>query len=269
MAAPRGRQGRGTPLSRLEILALGFDPADPSARLPHGLVETGWPVLVQFGWPSDDWLARQEVDLFVLRLGGVERIAERTRTLGRLTGRPVLWVVQRGTAGAAEAGGATGAGRPEPEGASPPAGPAERAGPGGPGDPGASAREPEDLWHHLASQDWPVWTVLPADAPRWQVVAVCRALVSTSEHLRAARREVEEAARKLEDRKLIERAKGILMDRFELAESEAYRRLRETAMRQRKPLREIAQSIIEFAALERPAPPPRRPRGPGTETRKR
>ncbi|PZN03508.1 MAG: antitermination regulator, partial [Bacillota bacterium] len=43
---------------------------------------------------------------------------------------------------------------------------------------------------------------------------------------------------------------GILMDRFDLAESEAYKRLRDTAMRQRKPLREIAQSIIEFTALD-------------------
>ncbi|HEY8425235.1 MAG TPA: ANTAR domain-containing protein [Limnochordales bacterium] len=208
-------------MSQLEVVALGFDPADPAARLPRSLVETGWPILLQVGWPSEEWLARQRADLFVLRAAGVDQIAERTRTIGRVTGRPVIWL----------------------------------------GDPASG--EPEGLWQHLTSDDWPVWAVLPVDAPRWQVVAVARSLVAVTERLRAARREVEEAARKLEDRKLIERAKGILMDRFELAESEAYRRLRETAMRQRKPLREIAQSIIEFAALERPAAPRRRSPGAG------
>lgn len=203
-------------LSQLEVVALGFDPADPAARLPRGLVETGWPILLQLGWPPDDWLARQEADLFVLRAEGIDRLPERTRTLGRLTRAAVVWFV-------------------------PP-----------------SAEEPAGLWQHMDSEDWPVWTVLPLDAPRWQVVAACRALVATTRRLRAARREVEEANRKLEDRKLIERAKGILMDRFDLAESEAYKRLRDTAMRQRKPLREIAQSIIEFASME--TPPPRRPR---------
>lgn len=214
-------------MSQPEVLALGFDPGRPDARLPRALVETGWPILVQLGWPPDEWLAGQRADLFVLRVAGVERVAERTRTLGRVTGRPVVWFV----------------------------------------DP--ASEEPDDLWQHLPSEDWPAWTVLPVDAPRWQVVAACRSLLALATRLQAAKREVEEAARKLEDRKLIERAKGILMDRFDLAESEAYKRLRDTAMRHRKPLREIAQSLIEFVALEPPSPPSRRPRGAGAQARER
>ena len=195
-------------MNKPEVIVFGFDPADPGGRLPGALLDTGWSILVQVGWPSEQWLARRQADLFVMRPAGIERAAERTRTLGRVTGRPVLWMVD-------------------------------------PGDP-----EPEGLWQHLASEDWPVWALLPADAPKWQLVAVCRALMAGAGRLQQARQMVDEATRKLEDRKIIERAKGILMDRFDLAESEAYKRLRDTAMRQRKPLREIAQSIIEFTALD-------------------
>jgi len=223
-----GDKGRGIPMNQLEVVALGFDSSDPAARLPRGLVETGWPILIQLEWPSDDWFTHQEADLFVLRVAGVEHVAERTRTLGRLTGRPVLWISEPCISKM---------GKPGSEG-----------GGDGLGRSGGPASEPENLWVHLDSEDWPTWTVLSQDVPRWQVVAVCRSLVTTAERLRTARQEMEEAVRKLEDRKLIDRAKGILMDRFDLSESVAYKRLRDTAMRQRKPLREIAQSIIEYAS---------------------
>lgn len=53
----------------------------------------------------------------------------------------------------------------------------------------------------------------------------------------------------LEQRKIIDRAKGILMKRKGLTEEEAYVLLRSTAMREKKKIGDIAQSIITAAEL--------------------
>lgn len=49
---------------------------------------------------------------------------------------------------------------------------------------------------------------------------------------------------RLEARKLIDRAKGILMDEHHLSESEAYRRIQVQSMNLRKTMREVAEAII-------------------------
>ena len=51
----------------------------------------------------------------------------------------------------------------------------------------------------------------------------------------------------LEDRKVIDRAKGLLMKLKGLTEDEAYVLLRSTAMREKKKIAEIAQSIVTAA----------------------
>ena len=48
----------------------------------------------------------------------------------------------------------------------------------------------------------------------------------------------------LEDRKVIERAKGALMTRLGLTEEEAFRRLRRAAMDNRRPMVEIARALL-------------------------
>jgi response regulator NasT len=48
----------------------------------------------------------------------------------------------------------------------------------------------------------------------------------------------------LEDRKFIERAKGRLMDRLNLSEEEAFRRLRRAAMNSRRPMVEVARAVL-------------------------
>lgn len=65
-------------------------------------------------------------------------------------------------------------------------------------------------------------------------------------------RELEEARSELENRKLIDRAKGILAATRGLSESEAYALLRTTAMNQNRKISEIAQSLITAAALLNP-----------------
>jgi two-component system, response regulator / RNA-binding antiterminator len=53
----------------------------------------------------------------------------------------------------------------------------------------------------------------------------------------------------LEERKVIDRAKGILMKARGLSEEEAYALLRKTAMNEKKKIAEIAQSVITAADL--------------------
>jgi response regulator NasT len=61
--------------------------------------------------------------------------------------------------------------------------------------------------------------------------------------------ELERTKSALEDRKVIDRAKGILMKIKDLTEDEAYVLLRSTAMREKKKISEIAQSIITASEL--------------------
>jgi response regulator NasT len=65
-------------------------------------------------------------------------------------------------------------------------------------------------------------------------------------------RELEEARSQIENRKLIDRAKGILMKSRSLSEEEAYALLRKTAMNQNRKITEIAQSLITAAGLLEP-----------------
>jgi uroporphyrinogen-III synthase len=72
-----------------------------------------------------------------------------------------------------------------------------------------------------------------------------------------ARLEQEAAAvkRQLEERKLVERAKGILQQKFNTTEEDAYFRLRNQSRRLRRPMKELAEAIIlaEDMGKEQPA----------------
>jgi two-component system, response regulator / RNA-binding antiterminator len=61
--------------------------------------------------------------------------------------------------------------------------------------------------------------------------------------------ELDRAKSALEDRKIIERAKGILMKLKGLTEDEAYVLMRSTAMREKKKIGEIAQSILTASEM--------------------
>lgn len=62
-------------------------------------------------------------------------------------------------------------------------------------------------------------------------------------------RELEEARSALEDRKLIDQAKGILIKSRGLSEQDAYALLRRTAMNQNRRIVDIAQSLVTAAGL--------------------
>jgi len=65
-------------------------------------------------------------------------------------------------------------------------------------------------------------------------------------------RELEQARSALEERKIVEQAKGILMKTRGLSEPDAYALLRSTAMNQNRRLIDIAQGLITAAKLLEP-----------------
>jgi len=60
-----------------------------------------------------------------------------------------------------------------------------------------------------------------------------------------------EMRRELETRKLVERAKGILQQKHQLSEEEAYLRLRDQSRRLRRPMKELAEAIILTEEIDR------------------
>lgn len=60
----------------------------------------------------------------------------------------------------------------------------------------------------------------------------------------ALHKEVNDLQLALETRKLVDRAKGILMDSQGLSESDAFRKIQKMSMNTRKPMKEVAEAII-------------------------
>ena len=60
-----------------------------------------------------------------------------------------------------------------------------------------------------------------------------------------------EIRRQLEERKIVERAKGILQQKYNITEEDAYFRLRNQSRRLRRPMRELAEAILLAEDLER------------------
>ena len=65
----------------------------------------------------------------------------------------------------------------------------------------------------------------------------------------ALRNELLKSQEELAARKVIERAKGLLMDKKQLSEQEAYRSLRELAMRQSKPIKDVAETLLMYSDI--------------------
>ena len=64
------------------------------------------------------------------------------------------------------------------------------------------------------------------------------------EEFMALHKEVDDLKLAFETRKLVERAKGILMDTQNLSEAEAFRKIQKMSMNIRKPMKEVAEAII-------------------------
>lgn len=76
--------------------------------------------------------------------------------------------------------------------------------------------------------------------------SIVEVLLAQSERLASVENELEQARRALNERKSIERAKGLLMARRGLSEEAAYKFLRQTAMEQNKRMVDLAEAMLSF-----------------------
>jgi AmiR/NasT family two-component response regulator len=60
----------------------------------------------------------------------------------------------------------------------------------------------------------------------------------------ALEKEVGDLKQALETRKLVDRAKGILMDTQGLTEADAFRKIQKMSMDKRRPMKDVAEAII-------------------------
>ena len=84
-----------------------------------------------------------------------------------------------------------------------------------------------------------------------------RLAVAKAQALNAARRDADRARQELEERKVIERAKGILMRRTGSSEQEAYRILQRTSQDRSVSMVEIARAVLESEPGYTPSVPRR------------
>ena len=104
---------------------------------------------------------------------------------------------------------------------------------------------------HALAESQPIWFVPPDAGPETLWLALVGALAG--KRCQAAwRDQLDHLQRRLDDRIIIERAKGILVQRLDITEEDAYRRLRILSRRQRRQIRDIAQSLLDTQCLLMP-----------------
>lgn len=74
-------------------------------------------------------------------------------------------------------------------------------------------------------------------------------MVSRHQAFAKLKAELDQAKSQLEERKVVDRAKGILMRQKQIGEEQAYALLRTVAMNEKKKISEIAQSVVTAAEL--------------------
>lgn len=73
--------------------------------------------------------------------------------------------------------------------------------------------------------------------------------LSLSDRMAAMQAELKQLQESLFTRKAVDRAKGILMDKLDMKENDAFRRIQLESMNSRRTIREVAESIIEGDSL--------------------
>jgi AmiR/NasT family two-component response regulator len=79
---------------------------------------------------------------------------------------------------------------------------------------------------------------------RADLVPAIELAVSRHEEMAALEREVASLSDRLETRKLVERAKGVLQQRLDLTEPQAFRFIQKASMDRRLTMKELAESVI-------------------------
>ena len=86
---------------------------------------------------------------------------------------------------------------------------------------------------------------------RRRVRPVVEAAMARFAQFKALEQELARTRAKLEERKIVERAKGLLMEQHGIGEDEAFQSMRKLAMRKNKRLVEIAEGVMAAAELFR------------------
>jgi response regulator NasT len=107
----------------------------------------------------------------------------------------------------------------------------------------------EDTSHVRRAIAAGVSAYVAADTPSEHIKPVIEVAMARFEHEERLRSELADARNQLEERKVIDRAKGLLMGRQGLSEQQAYARLRKAAMDKGIKLAEVAQRLIDAADL--------------------
>jgi response regulator NasT len=94
----------------------------------------------------------------------------------------------------------------------------------------------------------PVWFVPPRPTLETLRLAL-HGLTACVQRRNGWKAQLDSLQQRLNDRIVIERAKGILVQRLGISEDEAYKRLRVSSRRQRRQIRDIAQSLIDTQSL--------------------
>jgi two-component system, response regulator / RNA-binding antiterminator len=100
-----------------------------------------------------------------------------------------------------------------------------------------------------AAVDAGVSAYIVGDLRKERIQTIVDLCISRFNSFARLRDELERARSALEERKVIDRAKGILMNAKNLSEDAAYGLLRKTAMNENKKIAEVAQSVVTAAAL--------------------
>lgn len=82
-----------------------------------------------------------------------------------------------------------------------------------------------------------------------RIKPVLEVALARFEHEESLRQELAEVRTQLSDRKAVDRAKGLLMQRHQISEPEAYTRIRKAAMDKGLKMADIAQRIVDAANL--------------------
>lgn len=91
-------------------------------------------------------------------------------------------------------------------------------------------------------------TMFQKPVSRVALLSTIDAVTQSRFRMRKLNQELFTLKKGMEDRKLIERAKGILMRKKSISEAEAYRRIQKMSMDSRVSMKDIAKRIIELAA---------------------
>lgn len=82
-----------------------------------------------------------------------------------------------------------------------------------------------------------------------RLAPILQVALARFEHQSQIRRKLGDAQQQLADRKLIDRAKGLLVEKRGMSESDAYATLRQLAMKQSRKMVDVARQIIAMADL--------------------